>query len=189
MLYQLAAYSASTCGMCAGADMQFAGGSLPPRGKLSGLRQCRKFTDNIRMNASAEQRKNLPMANFIFAGGKIYICRWQNLHLPFIRREFCRRPARHLQSANVSFADGKLKICNRQVRRWPSAKFMSEILPSANVNFLNGKYFAIGKLLKPACKRKPQQQACCKHSGYAILHKNEEPQLVWNCGFCIIFWR
>ena len=51
--------------------MQFAGGSLPPRGKLSGLRQCRKFTDNIRMNASAEQRKNLPVANFIFAGGKI----------------------------------------------------------------------------------------------------------------------
>lgn len=71
MLYQLAAYSASTCGMCAGADMQFAGGSLPPRGKLSGLRQCRKFTDNIRMNASAEQRKNLPVANFTFAGGKI----------------------------------------------------------------------------------------------------------------------
>ena len=153
--------------MCAGADMQFAGG------KLSGLRQCRKFTDNIRMNASAEQRKNLPMANFIFAGGKIYICRWQNLNLPFIRREFCRRPARHLQSANVSFADGKLKICNRQVRRWPSAKFMSD-------KWQNNK---------PACKRKPQQQACCKHSGYAILHKNEEPQLVWNCGFCIIFWR
>ena len=50
--------------------MQFAGGSLPPRGKLSGLRQCRKFTDNIRMNASAEQRKNLPMSKF-------YICHRQ----------------------------------------------------------------------------------------------------------------
>ena len=84
--------------------MQFAGG------KLSGLRQCRKFTDNIRMNASAEQRKNLPMANFIFAGGKIYICRWQNLNLPFIRREFCRRPARHLQTENLQSASAPLAI-------------------------------------------------------------------------------
>ena len=66
------------------------------------------------------------------------ICRWQIKSLPFIRYEFCRRPARHLQSANFYFADGKQKICNRQVRRWPSAKFMSDkrqnkILPSANV--------------------------------------------------------
>ena len=65
------------------------------------------------------------------------ISRWQNFYLPFIRNEICHRPARHLQSANVSFADGKLKICNRQVRRWPSAKCMSDkwqnkILPAAH---------------------------------------------------------
>ncbi len=47
--------------------------------------------------------------------------------------------------ANVSFADGKLKICSRQVRRWPSAKFMSDkwqnkILPSANVKKTIGKF-------------------------------------------------
>ncbi len=113
--------------------MQFAGGSLPPRGKLSGLSQCRKFTDNIRMNASAEQRKNLPMANFIFAIGKLL-------------KPACKRnpPCGDLQEKNA---------CAQ------------------------------------TAAAKPQQQACCKHSGYAILHKNEEPQLVWNCGFCIIFWR
>ena len=47
--------------------------------------------------------------------------------------------------ANFYFADGKQKICRRQVRRWPSAKFMSDkwqnkILPSANCYFLNGKF-------------------------------------------------
>ncbi|HIW35752.1 MAG TPA: hypothetical protein IAA30_02075 [Candidatus Treponema faecavium] len=49
-----------------------------------------------------------------------------------------------MQSANFYFADGKPKIWRRQVRRWPSAKFMSDkrqnkILPSANFYFLNGK--------------------------------------------------
>ena len=61
-----------------------------------------------------------------FADGKILFCRWLNFILPFIRQEICRRPARHLPMANVSFADGKLKICNRQVRRWPAAKFTSD---------------------------------------------------------------
>ncbi|HIW36203.1 MAG TPA: hypothetical protein IAA30_04405 [Candidatus Treponema faecavium] len=59
-----------------------------------------------------------------------------------------------MQSANVSFADGKQKICNRQVRRWPSAKFKSDkrqnkILPAANFYFLNGKTFAVGKYAVP----------------------------------------
>ena len=76
------------------------------------------------------------------------ICRLLFLHLPFIRYEFCRWPARHLQSANVSFADGKQKICRRQVRRWPSAKFtrdkrQKKILPSANCYFFNGKFISL----------------------------------------------
>lgn len=88
--------------------MQFAGGSLPPRGKLSGLRQCRKFTDNIRMNASAEQRKNLPMANKKFAGGKIYICRLSG-------KKFAvgKCAAGHRQ--NACLINGKIKFCNRQI--------------------------------------------------------------------------
>ncbi|HIW36702.1 MAG TPA: hypothetical protein IAA30_06945 [Candidatus Treponema faecavium] len=55
----------------------------------------------------AEKQKKLPPGRepgASFADGKIYIC--------------------HL--SGKKFADGKLKICNRQVRRWPSAKFMSD---------------------------------------------------------------
>ena len=90
------------------------------------------------------QIKNLPMAKFLFADGKIFICRWQNLNLPFIRNEFCRRPARHLPSANFYFADGKQKICNRQVRRWPSAKLY----------FLSGKFlFFKWEICQPTAKR------------------------------------
>ena len=66
------------------------------------------------------------------------------LHLPMAKFIFAVYPVRNLPSASETLADGKLKICNRQVRRWPSAKFMSDkwqnkILPSANCYFLNGK--------------------------------------------------
>ncbi|HIW37263.1 MAG TPA: hypothetical protein IAA30_09810 [Candidatus Treponema faecavium] len=76
------------------------------------------------------------------------ISQWQNLHLPFIRHEFCRWPAAHLPIANFQFADGKVKVCNRQVSRWPTAKFLPDkrqifILPSANFLFASGKYVSL----------------------------------------------
>ena len=54
------------------------------------------------------------------ADDKFKFCRRLNFILPMANKKFA------VGMANVSFADGKLKICNRQVRRWPSAKFMSD---------------------------------------------------------------
>ena len=53
------------------------------------------------------------------ADDKFKFCRRLNFILPMANKKFAVYP-------NVSFADGKLKICSRQVRRWPSAKFMSD---------------------------------------------------------------
>ena len=60
------------------------------------------------------------------ADDKFKFCRWLNFILPMANKKFAVGKLLHLPMANVSFADGKLKICNRQVRRWPSAKFMSD---------------------------------------------------------------
>ena len=67
-----------------------------------------------------------------FAVSQRGICNRQTFTLPTANQKFA------VESANFYFADGKPKICRRQVRRWPSAKFMSDkrqifYWPSANL--------------------------------------------------------
>ena len=80
--------------------------------------------------------------------------------------------SRKLSGQTNIFAAGKQKICNRQVRRWPSAKFMSDkrqnkILPLANFYFLNGK---------PVSRRQMRIHICGSPRTAGLLSGLESPR-------------